>query len=104
MMHQTGWIEEKLYSRIKQLMPLPCVDLLATQKGSLLLLKRTNHPAKGTWFAPGGRVLLGERLEEAARRILHEETGLTPTRMQKIDVMCHFGPGTTPSPHISTPK
>jgi ADP-ribose pyrophosphatase YjhB (NUDIX family) len=92
-MNQNGWIEEKLYNRIKQLIPIPCVDILATNEGSLLLLKRTNWPAKDRWFTPGGRVLLGERLEEASRRILHEETGLTPTRMQKIDVMCHFWPG-----------
>ena len=92
-MHETGWIEEKLYNRIKQHMPIPCVDLLPTHRGALLLLKRTNPPARGTWFAPGGRVLLGEKLEDAARRVLHEETGLNPKSMQKIDVMCHFWPG-----------
>ena len=92
-MHESGWIEEKLYNRIKQHMPIPCVDLLPTHQGALLLLKRTNPPARDAWFAPGGRVLLGEKLEDAARRVLHEETGLNPKSMQKIDVMCHFWPG-----------
>jgi len=46
-MHQSGWIEEKLYERIKQVMPVPCVDVLATNNGCLLLLLRTNWPAKG---------------------------------------------------------
>ena len=92
-MSESGWIEEKLYNRIKQLMPIPCVDLLPTHQGSLLLLKRTNWPAKDRWFTPGGRIYLREKLEEAAYRVLHEETGLTPTSIQKIDVMCHFWPG-----------
>jgi colanic acid biosynthesis protein WcaH len=92
-MHESGWIEEKLYNRIKQLLPIPCVDILTTNQGSLLLLMRTNWPAKGNWFTPGGRMYLGERLEEAAYRVLQEETGLIPTRMHKVDVMCHFWPG-----------
>jgi 8-oxo-dGTP diphosphatase len=43
----------------------------------VLLVRRGQEPAKDTWSLPGGLVELGETLEEALRRELAEETGLT---------------------------
>jgi len=43
---------------------------------SVLLVKRGRPPAEGTWSLPGGRVEGGERLSEAVRREIAEETGL----------------------------
>lgn len=42
----------------------------------LLLVRRGQEPAKGTWSIPGGRVEPGETDDEAVRRELVEETGL----------------------------
>ena len=88
------WIEESLYKKIKQLMPLPCVDLLILHKGRILLMLRKNEPGEGEWFAPGGRILHGETIEEAVLRNLKDETGLTPIKITKIDVMEHIWPNT----------
>jgi len=41
-----------------------------------LIIKRAHEPRRGEWSIPGGTVELGERLVDAVRRELREETGL----------------------------
>jgi 8-oxo-dGTP diphosphatase len=45
--------------------------------GRLLLVRRRNPPAAGTWSLPGGRVEPGEDDTTAVVREVAEETGLT---------------------------
>ncbi|WP_235003112.1 NUDIX hydrolase [Blastococcus haudaquaticus] len=45
--------------------------------GRLLLIRRGHDPHAGLWSLPGGRVEPGETLEQAVRREVLEETGLT---------------------------
>jgi len=60
----------------------------------ILLIQRGNHPFAGQWALPGGFVDLGESPEEAARRELYEETGLSAGRFTQVGV---FGdPGRDP--------
>ena len=91
-MSKPGWIEEPLYTKIKQLIPLPCVDLLVTHNGRLLLMNRKNTPAKGLWFTPGGRIIKNESIENAVKRVLYEETGLTPNSITQCGAMSHIWP------------
>ena len=70
-------IPEAEYRRICGLLPIACVDLLVTDPAErVLLLRRSNEPASGQWWFPGGRVHHGERRVEAALRKLAQETGL----------------------------
>lgn len=48
----------------------------------VLLIKRGNWPYKGYWAIPGGFIDPGETSEEAARREVQEEAGLTLARVQ----------------------
>lgn len=66
------------------------VDLLIRHKGGLLLGKRTNEPAKGHWFIPGGRVRKGETRSEAVRRIGKEEVGLQVEIVESLGAFEHI--------------
>lgn len=52
------------------------VGVVLVSEGQILLIKRGREPGKGLWAVPGGKVKLGERLKDAARREMLEETGL----------------------------
>lgn len=45
-------------------------------KNKFLLLKRTKDPYAGMWAMPGGKIELGEQIDEAIIREVFEETGL----------------------------
>jgi len=86
------WIEEGLYEEIRRRLPIPSVDVLPVYGGRLLLLRRRNDPGRGLWWTSGGRIRLGETLEQAAARELAEETGLQAEGLEVRGVMCHFWP------------
>ena len=65
-----------LYREILRTMPIACVDVVIVMAGKALLVLRSDEPAKGQFWTPGGRVLKGERLREAAIRKARDETGL----------------------------
>ncbi len=57
--------------------PILAVSVALRRGDRLLLVRRARAPSKGVYAFPGGRVEAGETLEEAARRELMEETGLS---------------------------
>lgn len=65
-----------LYLKAIELTQVVSMDLIITNNsGKVLLGKRKNNPARGTWFVPGGRVFKEERLDDALPRILENELG-----------------------------
>ncbi len=57
--------------------PLVGVAAVIFKGEEVLLVRRGQEPAKGVWSLPGGLVELGEGLEQALKREVQEETGLT---------------------------
>jgi len=53
------------------------VGAIVIRDNRVLLVKRRQPPGEGQWAIPGGRVELGETLQEAAEREVREETGVT---------------------------
>lgn len=51
---------------------------------SLLLLQRNFEPAKGEWSLMGGFVQEGESVDDAAKRVLNELTGLNKVYMEQV--------------------
>jgi mutator protein MutT len=56
--------------------PIPGVGVIVVNGGKVLIIKRAFEPSKGKWSIPGGVVELGERVRDAAKREVREETGL----------------------------
>jgi 8-oxo-dGTP diphosphatase len=50
----------------------------------VLLIERSAPPAEGQWAIPGGALLHGETLEQAAERKLAEETGVTDLFLEQL--------------------
>jgi colanic acid biosynthesis protein WcaH len=78
-------IHNDLYGEIIRVMPIPCVDLVVTDKERrVLLLRRKNEPMKGDWWFPGGRVFFLEPRIQAAERKLKEECNLDALWMTEL--------------------
>jgi 8-oxo-dGTP diphosphatase len=81
-------------------MAFPATPALTTDcvvfddRGYVLLIRRGNPPFEGSYALPGGFVDLGERVEEACRRELGEETGLEVGELRLIGV--YSDPGRDP--------
>lgn len=78
-------IDNDLYQKIVQVMPIPSIDLIVVDdQGRVLLAKRTNEPERGHWWFPGGRVHFLETRLQASIRKLKEECGLEAEQIVEI--------------------
>lgn len=73
---QRKFISKKQYKKVMQNMPVLTVDGIIIYNGRYLLIKRENEPLKGKYWTPGGRVYKGEKITDALKRKIKEETGL----------------------------
>ncbi|WP_436903784.1 GDP-mannose mannosyl hydrolase [Halovenus halobia] len=84
------WIPEEEWTTIVRNVPIVSVDLLVRTDGGIVLGKRTNEPAKGEWFIPGGRVYKGETRTEAVHRIATEEMGVKVEILESLGAFEHI--------------
>lgn len=84
------FIPEETFGDCLTHLPQVCVEVVVSHDGGVGLARRTNEPAAGEWFWPGGRLYKGERLDVAAERIANEELGLSVTVERQLGVHAHF--------------
>jgi ADP-ribose pyrophosphatase len=56
--------------------PVVAVGAIVFKNNRVLLVRRAQPPSQDLWAIPGGRVEIGETLQEAAEREILEETGI----------------------------
>jgi len=83
-------IPAELYERIIENMPVFCVDVVVQKDKKVLLVYRKEEPAKGEWWLPGGRVLKGEKILNAIKRKVNEETGLEVKNIKYLGIQEYF--------------
>jgi 8-oxo-dGTP diphosphatase len=70
------------------------IGIMILKDNKILLGKRNVDPEKAsselhgesTWTMPGGKIHFGEKIEEAARRELKEETGVTAKKLKVVSI------------------
>jgi len=62
------------------------IDAVIVRDDKVLLIKRGSEPFAGFWALPGGYVDWDETVEDAVKREVMEETGLTVTSLELIGV------------------
>lgn len=82
-------IPDEEWAVIVRNVPIVSVDLVALSEDGIVLGKRSNRPAKGEWFVPGGTVFKHESLESAVHRIADLELGCGVTIDRRLGVYEH---------------
>lgn len=69
-------LDHETFKTVVSSAPLVSIDLVFVCQGQILLGLRNNHPLKGQWFTPGGRIAKNERWQDTLNRIAKAELGL----------------------------
>lgn len=72
------------YEYARPALAVDCVVFGMDEDLQVLLIKRDIEPFQGRWALPGGFVRLDETLDEAARRELDEETGVSRLYLEQL--------------------
>ena len=65
-----------MHKRLYPEVPIVGIGAVIVKDNKVLLIKRAGEPGRGLWSIPGGLVELGEKIKDAVRREVKEETGL----------------------------
>ena len=87
---EPGFIPKEEYVKIIKQTQIISTDLIIFNKlGQVLLGYRNNEPAKNTWFVPGGKVRINERIHDAVRRVTKQELGVELHASKDLGVYHH---------------
>lgn len=78
--------------------PLLAVDVVLRMNDGIVLIRRRNPPFMGFYALPGGFVEIGETVEDAARREVMEETGVSASIVRLVGV--YSDPDRDPRGHV----
>jgi colanic acid biosynthesis protein WcaH len=84
------FVPEETFGACLDALPQVCVEVLLERDGEVLVARRTNDPARGEWFWPGGRLYKGEKLDAAAERVGRAELGVAVDIVDRVGVYSHF--------------
>lgn len=72
---------------------IPCIGAVVfDDRGRILLVKRANPPAKGSWSLPGGRQEADESALQGVVREVREETGLEVQVEREVGTVHRLAP------------
>ena len=75
--HPGEWMAPQDFENVIRLTPLVAIDFIIRSPDERVLVgRRTNEPARGVFFVPGGRITKNETRPAAFRRISQEELGI----------------------------
>jgi colanic acid biosynthesis protein WcaH len=86
----SDWIEDDDWATAVANVPIPSVDLVVVHNGGVVLGRRTNDPARGEWFVPGGRVRKGDTLSDSVHRVARDELGVDVTISARLGAYTHL--------------
>ncbi len=72
---EPSYLTDEAFRQVVATTPLISIDLIVLHDHKILLGKRTNRPAKGYWFVPGGRIRKNESMRMAFKRLTLAELG-----------------------------
>ena len=72
-----AFLDDETFVKVLDSTPLISIDLIVRNAaGKVLLGLRTNKPAQGFWFVPGGRIFKNESIDKAFKRLTKTELGV----------------------------
>jgi len=72
-----AFLDNDTFAKVIASTPLISIDLVVRNaNGQILLGLRTNRPAQGFWFVPGGRIFKNESIAQAFKRLTKAELGI----------------------------
>ena len=81
------FLDEELFNTVRKSLPICCVDLLfIDSEDRILLMRRSNYPAKGLLWYPGGRIFKDEHIDQTILRKSVEETSIVPDSHALVDI------------------